>query len=101
MIYTYRVLSSATDEILVAALWYEDKRIGLGDELVLSFEASLNDILRNPFAYRIRYKNLRILNIQRFPYQIVYFVEEKQVTVISFHQSKKNPKRWKRRKAKN
>jgi hypothetical protein len=98
MSYTYRVLSAATDEILAAAMWYEDKRPGLGDELILNFEAALNNILRNPFAYQIRYKNLRLSNIQRFPYQVVYFVEEKEVTIISFHPSRRNPKRWKAEK---
>lgn len=84
MSYTYRVLSSATDEILAAAVWHEDKREGLGDELILSFEAALNNILRNPFTYQLRYKNLRLLNSRRFPFQVVYFVEE----IISFNQSR-------------
>jgi len=101
MIFTYRVLSAATDEILAAAIWYEDKRQGLGDELILSFEAALNNILRNPFAFQIRYKNIRLSNLPRFPYQVVYYVEETLITVISFHPSKRNSQRWKRRKVKN
>ena len=63
MSYTYRVLEVAANEVLEAALWYNDKRAGLGDDIILSFEASLNTILRNPFLFQVRYKKFRIVNI--------------------------------------
>ena len=100
MKFAYRILSLAANEILEAAVWYDDQRDGLGDELILNFEASLNTILRNPFAYQLRFKDLRLVNISRFPFQIIYYVEKNLVTVIAFHHSKKSTRHWSRRKKK-
>ena len=59
MKYNYRVLDLATSEILEAALWYNDKRPGLGDELITCFEASLETIIRNPLSFEKRHCDLR------------------------------------------
>ncbi len=97
MKYNYRVLDIATSEILEAAMWYEDNRQGLGDELINCFEASLETILRNPLSFEKRHRDLRLTNIHRFPYQIIYYVKSYTVTVVAFNHGKSNPKFWKSR----
>jgi toxin ParE1/3/4 len=97
MNYVYRIAEIAADELLEAAIWYNDKRSGLGEEVILSFEAAINNILRNPLAYPTRYKKLRAVNINRFPYQVIYYIEGNMVTVIAFFHGSRNPKSWKGR----
>ena len=97
MKYNYRVLDFATAEILEAAIWYNDKRAGLGDELITCFEASLETIIRKPLLFEKRYLDLRLTNINRFPYQIIFYERNFIVTVVAFSHGKRNPKYWKSR----
>ena len=100
MKYTSQLLSDAELEILHAALWYEDKREGLGEDLILSYEAALNYIVTNPFLYQIRYNNLRLAKLYKFPFQIIYFVDGSMITILAFRHCKQNTKTWKKRSQK-
>jgi hypothetical protein len=69
-----RVVShpEADDELESAALWYEERRAGLGDDFLDEFGRPLRRIVAVPQRWRkIRGVN-RKLNFHRFPYAIVY-----------------------------
>jgi toxin ParE1/3/4 len=100
MKYSYRILEIAANELLEAAIWYNDKRKGLGEEIILSFEVAIDNILRNPLTNQTKHKKLRSVNINRFPYQIIYLVEGNLITVTAFFHASRNPKIWKTRKIK-
>jgi len=81
-----------------AYLWYEEHRFGLGDDLYLCFDEALEILCREPH-FEIRFLDVRILNIRRFPYQIVYrIIDEHKIRIIAFFHAKKNPSIWKERK---
>jgi hypothetical protein len=94
MIFGHKIENVAGTQLLEAMLWYESKRSGLGDELYLCFEEGLNSICRNPF-FEDRYKGLRVYNIHRFPYQIIYSIEVETIMVVAFFHAKRNPEIWK------
>jgi len=48
---TLRVLPDAEAELQSAALWYEEKRRGLGIEFVAVVEKALQSVLEHPEAY--------------------------------------------------
>lgn len=87
--------SVAGAQLLEAALWYNEKRSGLGEELILCFEEAVDVLSRNPF-FEVRYRNLRIYNIKRFPYQIVYLMEVEHVKIVAFFHASRDPKEWKK-----
>lgn len=69
-----RVVShpEADEELEAAALWYEGRQPGLGDNFLDEFEHTLRRIVAEPERWRkIRAYN-RKLNFHRFPYAIVY-----------------------------
>jgi len=39
--------------------WYNKKQSGLGNRFYKEIQSSLDSILDNPFAYAVRYKNIR------------------------------------------
>jgi plasmid stabilization system protein ParE len=80
-----------------AYLWYEEQRSGLGDDMLLCFEESIEIIKRNPH-FEIRGLDVRVLNIRRFPYQIVYRIIENKIRIVAFFHAKRNPSVWKKRK---
>ena len=61
-------------ELEAAALWYEEKQTGLGDDFLDEFAATLRRIVAEPDRWRKIRGDNRKLNFQRFPYAIVYTV---------------------------
>jgi toxin ParE1/3/4 len=80
-----------------AMAWYEDQRINLGDEFMLTVEATLAEIRRRPESFKPVGWNVRRATVRRFPYGIFFIVQEGIVHVIAVIHAKRNPAIWKRR----
>ena len=97
MKYTLKVLSCAEQDITNAVFWYENKLKGLGLQCILSLDAAIQSIRRNPKLYPEVYKNFRRALIQRFPYSIIYFIENDSIIIIAVYHEKRDPQDWKMR----
>ena len=53
------VRPEAEAELAEAFDWYEQQVAGLGSRFLISVDAAINSILREPFQYPILYKNVR------------------------------------------
>ncbi|ASO08383.1 MULTISPECIES: type II toxin-antitoxin system RelE/ParE family toxin [Flavobacteriaceae] len=94
MTYRFQILEAADHDIAEAILQYEKVRKGLSVDFELCLEEGYADILNTPLGYQVRYREVRIKFIRRFPYGIHYMVEDDMITVISvFHQSR-SPRKW-------
>lgn len=91
MQYSLIILPEAEEDIKDAYNWYEDRRIGLGYDFILSLEAGFEQILRDPFVYALEYKETRKHLIKRFPYKIIYFIADKKVIILAVLHGKRNP----------
>jgi plasmid stabilization system protein ParE len=89
----YRVIirPEAENDLREAHSWYEDKRTGLGYDFLLQVDAGLNFIARNPNIHPIGYKGTRKHFIKRFPYKIIYLVENEQIIVLAVIHSRRSP----------
>lgn len=87
----------AEEEMAEAYDWYERLVDGLGAEFLLNVDATMNAILRNPQQFSVVYKNLRRALTRRFPYQVLFVVEDSRIIVIAVFHGKRNPKRWQER----
>jgi len=81
-------------QLLPCYQWYEEKLLGLGEEFLLAVEECANSIGRNPYLFQIKYKNIRMALVERFPYGIFYFVENNKIIVLSIFHLSRNPKLW-------
>jgi hypothetical protein len=97
MAYNIKIQSYAEEEFLESVAWYELQRNGLGDELILCFEEALEVLKRNPF-FEVRYKDLRLYNIRRFPYQIIYYLVNDSIEIVAFFHAHREPKQWHNRR---
>jgi plasmid stabilization system protein ParE len=86
------IKEEAVIEIEDAFIWYEKEKVGLGQEFVVALEENYEKIIANPFLYQIGYKNFRIAVMQRFPYKIVYRIDEDTVVVFAVFHTSRNPK---------
>lgn len=95
----YRVIvrPEVEDDLKGAFFWYEDKRVGLGHDFLLQVNAGLNFIMRNPVIHPIEYKGARKHIVKRFPYKIIYFVEQEKIIVLAVLHGKRRPDLLKKR----
>ncbi len=95
----YRVIVSpeAENDLKEAFSWYEDNRTGLGYDFLLQVDAGINFINRNPESHPIEYRGTRKHLIKRFPYKIIYLVEEERIIVLAVLHGKRSPDLMKKR----
>jgi toxin ParE1/3/4 len=96
----YRVIvrPEAEDDLKEAYSWYEDKRTGLGYDFLLQVHAGLNFVARNPNIHPIEYKGTRKHLVKRFPYKIIYLVQNEQIIVLAVIHGRRSPALIKKRR---
>jgi toxin ParE1/3/4 len=97
MNYQIVLTEEAENDTADATLWYESQRSGLGEEFLLCIEAAKNTILRSPKAFHFRHKKLKGILVNRFPYLMLYKIEEQTIFVIAVFHTSRNPRDWKKR----
>lgn len=78
--------------------WYEAGTKGAGERLLAEIDEYVAFIARNPEGpakWRSRYRKM---TLRHFPYQLVYRYERGSVIIYSVFHSKRDPKRWGRRR---
>jgi plasmid stabilization system protein ParE len=80
--------------------WYEEQRIGLGQEFLAHIDTALNKLKNNPKLYTLVYKNVRTVLIKKFPYCIFYTLKEEpnSIQIFAIFHTKRNPEIWTNRK---
>jgi len=85
---------AAESELSEAYRWYETQRQGLGSEFLLSAEAALTLIERDPELHPLIHKEIRRALIRRFPFGVFYIVEGDSVHVLAVFHGRRDPKQW-------
>jgi hypothetical protein len=84
-------------ELEAAALWYEDRQPGLGEDFLGEYQATLRRIIATPKRWRKILDGNRKLNFQRFPYAIVYELRADSLFVKAVMHLHRRPFYWKGR----
>ncbi|MCB8994970.1 MAG: type II toxin-antitoxin system RelE/ParE family toxin [Bacteroidales bacterium] len=93
MIYEVLFRKEALQDILEAIAWYEKNLVGLGDEFLIAVENEIHLIEQNPYLFEDKYKGIRKVITNRFPYIIYYRIEsEKKVLIFAVLHMSRNPK---------
>ena len=86
-------LPAALADVEAAFRWYEDERIGLGEEFVGAVEAAIDRILEFPCACPPAHRDARRYLVERFPYCLYYRLEGDGVVVIALMHAARDPER--------
>jgi hypothetical protein len=81
-------------ELEAAALWYEERQPGLGEDFLGEYQATLDRILREPSRWRKIRGDNRKLNFHRFPYAIVYSVGADALCINAVMHLHRRPFSW-------
>jgi toxin ParE1/3/4 len=91
MIFGLLVKEDAFLDLVEAFDWYEEKQIGLGTVFLDEVEKCYERIKRSPHQFS-SYNNQRIALLPRFPYKIVFEIEENTIVVYAVYHHKRDPK---------
>jgi plasmid stabilization system protein ParE len=76
--------------------WYEEQRIGLGEEFLAAVGASLDAIEQFPEMFTRVHGDVRRAIVSRFPYAVFYQVEARRVLVLAVLHTARDPRLWPR-----
>jgi toxin ParE1/3/4 len=88
---------AAAAELREAAVFYEDCREGLGLEFLVSVEATFAAIAHRPTLWRRLKGRFRRCLVHRFPYGVIYAMEDDVVYVAAVMHLKRKPGYWESR----
>ncbi len=91
------VAPEAKSDVSEAYAWYEDQRLGLGEEFLSSVDACIQKICRSPEIYEIVRKTYRRALVRRFPYAVFFEYAGDMVTVFAVFHTARDPGKWRRR----
>jgi len=94
---TIKLHSEARKEFFEAAEYYEEQVVGLGDDFIDEVEKVLEVIEQQPLSGTKITNNERRFLVSRFPYGIIYSVEEKQITIFAVMNLRRKPGYWESR----
>lgn len=95
MLYTYIFEPRALTEYKEAVVWYKERSEPAAANLITAVKSRIEAICNDPLRYRNAYKIFRETSLKKYPYYIVYFVDEitKTVIITSLYHHKRNPKK--------
>lgn len=88
------------EETTEAKTHYESEVEGLGKAFIAVIHASIQQIKRYPRHSRLFHGHYRRFLVERFPYGIIYRVEEDTIYIVAIAHFKRHPFYWKKREAK-
>jgi plasmid stabilization system protein ParE len=93
-----RLRPEAEQDVVEAALWYEEIESGLGAQFVDQVQATINTIAEQPSAFTDIHKSpVRRALVRRFPFGVFYQIDKDGVMVIAVLHGSRHPRTWKDR----
>ncbi|MFN2508368.1 MAG: type II toxin-antitoxin system RelE/ParE family toxin [Chthoniobacterales bacterium] len=91
--------SEAVEDVLEAAVWYEERSLGLGEELINEILIATDRAAQNPDLFRVvraRGEVRRVLT-ERFPYRIFFSVIDETLYVHAVLHGAQHDRHWRSR----
>jgi plasmid stabilization system protein ParE len=100
MIYKIVNRSEVKSDILSAVSYYTKINRKLAKQLLFRIREAKTAILRTPYGFQVKYKDVRTYLLKQFPYHIHYLVDSSrnQIVILAFIHSYKNPQDYSQRK---
>ena len=88
LIFTHRAIT----DIAKAKKWYNTQQISLGLKFTVYIFKCAEEIHNNPLFYPNKYKETREYVVKKYPYVIIYSIEENYLFILRIFPCKTNPK---------
>jgi toxin ParE1/3/4 len=94
---SYKIHDEATLDLRLAARWYNRRRAGLGVEFVLAVDDAIARIVEAPRRWP-PFAGARRYIMRRFPYNVIYRVDEERIHILAIAHHSRSPVYWGRRR---
>ena len=93
----YQFLPEAEEEMNEAAQFYEGRSDGLGEDFLDEVQHTVESMLAFPQSGPVVSENLRRRILPRFPFGLLYAVEDERIVIVAVAHLKRRPGYWKDR----
>lgn len=94
MKYDVFIAEDARRDIRMAHSWYSEQSVKVADSFIKALNSTIKRIGRTPYQTQIRYGNIRIAFLKRFPFGIHFKVTENVIIILAVFHTSLNPKNW-------
>jgi plasmid stabilization system protein ParE len=93
--YTITLRKRAAKEYLEAIAWYKERSLPAAENFVKEVNEAFIKIESEPAAYKNIYKHFYEIKLRKYPYAIVYFIDEgdSRIVISTIFHYKRNPKK--------
>lgn len=95
----YAFHPEAEAEFLEAIAYYEERAPGLGLDFSAEVHAAIQRIQAFPWAWQVLEGEIRRALVHRFPYGVLYAVEEERIWIVAVMNLHRRPEYWRERLA--
>jgi plasmid stabilization system protein ParE len=94
----YKIITSTKAEFDVdkAIEYYKDINIQLAKDFLTELKATSKYIQKHPKKIQIRYANIRVAFLKRFPFGVHFRLEDKTISILSILHTSGDPENWER-----
>ena len=85
------------EEVSESANYYEEEVEGLGKAFLGKVQDAVEEVKSNPLMYRITQSDYRRHLLNRFPFAVIYGIENHKVYVLAVMHLKRKPNYWRDR----
>jgi toxin ParE1/3/4 len=79
-------------------LWYDERDRELGVDFLRKVNDCITAIQENPQKYPIVHGQMRRALVRRFPYEIIFEIEDDEIIIYAIYHCARNPEVWKHRR---
>lgn len=94
---TFSFHPEAESEFHEAINYYEDCESDLGYDFSIEVLATIQNIVNYPTAWPVIEEDIRRCLVNRFPYVVVYSIEEGAIFILAVMHLRRHPDYWKNR----
>jgi plasmid stabilization system protein ParE len=95
----YAFHPEAEGEFFEAIAYYEERAPGLGLDFSAEVHATIQRILAFPLAWQVLEDDIRRALVNRFPYGVLYAVDETRIWIVAVMDLHRQPGYWQERLA--
>ena len=93
--YQFNYSPIALIEYTDSVQWYKERSTKAAENFVKEVRGKIDSICQSPFRYPETYGHFRETSLKKYPYSIIYFIDEKvkMIIVTSVFHQKRNPQK--------
>jgi plasmid stabilization system protein ParE len=91
MPHSIKVHELAERDIMQSIIWYKDHSLQAASNFQKELKDVFKTIRRSPFSGKNRYKSNYEMRMKKFPFSIIYLIDDKEITISAVYHDKRDP----------